>query len=164
LDLKAVYVQSPHAHRPRPPRAAAILEQAGLGFGALALATLLHEQGRGQPAPSNPLAPRHPHFPARAKAVIWLFMTGGPSQVDTFDYKPELQRRDGQTLSGADPRTGFFQTSGRCLKSPFRWARHGQSGTWVSDLFPHMARHVDDMAFIHSNYLAANNHARRRSS
>jgi hypothetical protein len=141
------------------PSRRSFLQQAGLGFGSLALATLLHEQSRAQPAPANPLAPRPPHFPARAKAVIWLFMTGGPSQVDTFDYKPELQRRDGQTLSGADPRTGFFQTSGRCLKSPFRWARHGHSGSWVSDLFPHMSRHVDDMALIHSNYLAANNHA-----
>src|ERR1700676_4651347 len=135
------------------------LQQAGLGFGSLALATLLHEQAHAQSAPANPLAPRPPHFPARGKGVIWLFMTGGPSQVDTFDYKPELQRRDGQNLAGADPRTGFFQTSGRCLKSPFRWRQHGQSASWVSDIFPHLARHVDDMAFIHSNYIAANNHA-----
>jgi hypothetical protein len=133
------------------PSRRAFLQQAGLGFGSLALATLLHEQAAADPQPT--------HFPARTRSVIWLFMTGGPSQVDTFDYKPELQRRDGQSLAGADPRTGFFQTSGRCLRSPFRWARHGQSGTWVSDLFPHLARHVDDMAFIHSNYLAANNHA-----
>src|SRR6266567_1551314 len=138
-----------HPTLPLPSRRR-FLQHTGMGFGSLALGALLHQENE---------AAAKPHFPARAKAVIWLFMTGGPSQVDTFDYKPELQRRDGQTLSGADPRTGFFQTSGRCLKSPFRWARHGQSGTWVSDLFPHMARHVDDMAYIHSNYLAANNHA-----
>jgi hypothetical protein len=86
-------------------------------------------------------------------------MTGGPSQVDTFDYKPELQRRDGQVLAGADPRTGFFTTSGRCLKSPFAFRQHGQSGSWVSELLPHTARHVDDMAFLHSCYTSQNNHA-----
>ena len=98
-------------------------------------------------------------IPARTRSIIWLFMTGGPSQVDTWDYKPELQRRDGQTLAGADPATGFFSTSGRCLRSPFRWQQHGQSGSWASDIFPHLSRHVDDMAFIHSCYVAANNHA-----
>ena len=86
-------------------------------------------------------------------------MTGGPSQVDTFDYKPELQKRDGQTLAGADPKTGFFTTSGKCLKSPFAWKQHGKSGSWVSDVLPHMARHVDDMAFLHSCHSTANNHA-----
>ncbi len=111
------------------------------------------------PQRADPLAPKAPHFPAKAKSVIWLFMTGGPSQVDTWDYKPELQKRDGQELAGADPKTGFFTTSGKCLKSPFEWAQHGQSGTWVSDIFPHLAQHVDDMAFIHSCYLRQNNHA-----
>jgi hypothetical protein len=86
-------------------------------------------------------------------------MTGGPSQVDTFDYKPQLQKRDGESLAGADPKTGFFTTSGKCLKSPFGWKQHGQSGSWVSDILPHMAKHVDDMAFIHSCYATANNHA-----
>ncbi len=103
------------------------------------------------------LAP--PHFPARAKSVIWLFMTGAPSQVDTFDYKPVLQERSGQPLPGSDPKTGFFQTSGKCLKSPFEWRQHGESGSWVSSLFPNLSKHVDDMAFIHSMYLRANNHA-----
>ena len=86
-------------------------------------------------------------------------MTGAPSQVDTWDYKPELQARHGQPLPGADSEVGFFQTSGTCLASPFQWARHGQSGTWVSDLFPHLSKHVDDMCFIHSMHLRANNHA-----
>ncbi len=125
------------------------LQQAGLG--SVALASLLHQEASGEA--------RQSHFPARARSVIWLFMTGGPSQVDTFDYKPELQRRHGQTLAGADPRTGFFQTSGRCLRSPFRWRQHGRSGSWVSDIFPNLARHVDDMAFIHSGYVLGNNHA-----
>jgi hypothetical protein len=132
------------------------LRQTGLGFGSLALAHLLHEQGAAQ----QPAAATRPtHYPPRARAVIWLFMTGGPSQVDTWDYKPELQRRGGQQLAGADPRTGFFSTSGRCLPSPFRWRQHGHSATWVSDIFPHLARHVDDMAFLHSCYVIGNNHA-----
>src|SRR3954470_18098925 len=127
------------------------LRSAGMGLGSLALMDLLHRESSA--------APREPHFTAKARAIIWLFMTGGPSQVDTWDHKPELQRRDGQTLAGADPSTGFFSTSGRCLRSPFRWAQHGASGTWASDIFPHLSRHVDDMAFIHSCYVAANNHA-----
>jgi hypothetical protein len=124
------------------------LRSTGLGFGSLALSSLLHQQGQAAP-----------HFAPKARSIIWLFMTGGPSQIDTFDYKPELQRRNGQTLAGADPRTGFFQTSGRCLASPFRWRQHGQSGSWVSEILPHMARHVDDMAFLHSCYSTQNNHA-----
>jgi hypothetical protein len=131
-----------------------------MGCGSLALASLFHQEGLLAAAdqPANPRVGQ-PHFPPKVKSVIWLFMTGGPSQVDTFDYKPELQRRDGQALAGADPRTGFFTTSGRCLKSPFRWHQHGQSGTWVSELFPHTAKHVDDMAFLHSCYTTQNNHA-----
>jgi hypothetical protein len=125
----------------------------GLGCGSLALAYLLGREGLLE------AAAKKPHFEARAKSVIWLFMTGGPSQVDTFDYKPHLQKRDGQKLAGADPKTGFFTTSGNCLASPFKWAQHGKSGTWVSDVFPHVAGHVDDMAFIHSCHSVANNHA-----
>src|SRR5580698_733478 len=121
------------------------LQEAGLGFGSLALASMLHGE-----ANANPLETKPPHFPAKVKSVIWLFMTGGPSQVDTWDYKPELQQRDGQELAGADPKTGFFTTSGKCLKSPFEWKQFGESGTWVSDLFPQLSQHVDKMTFIHS--------------
>jgi len=132
------------------------LQSAGLGCGSLALTALLHQEGL---LAADPPALKTTHVPPKAKSVIWLFMTGGPSQVDTFDYKPELQKRDGQTLAGADPKTGFFTTSGKCLRSPFGWKRHGQSGSWVSDILPHSARHVDDMAFIHSCHVKANNHA-----
>jgi len=145
------------------------LQQTGLGFGSIALASLLHEESRGQDGeaaatvasgvPADPLALRPPHFPGRVRSIIWLFMTGGPSQVDTWDYKPELQARDGQELSGADPKTGFFTTSGKCLASPFKWQQHGESGTWVSDLFPRLSRHVDHMCFLHSMHLRQNNHA-----
>ena len=108
----------------------------------------------------SPLAPRTPHRPAKAKSIIWLFMNGGQSQVDTWDYKPELIKRDGQTLEGFDPKTGFFPGSvGPLMRSPFEWARHGQSGTWVSSLFPHLSKQADRMAFIHSMHTGSNNHS-----
>lgn len=134
------------------------LSDSGLGFGALALASLL---GRDAAATTSTGAAVSalPHHAPRAKRVIWLFMTGAPSQVDTWDYKPELQARSGEPLPGADQQVGFFQTSGKCLASPFKWAQHGQSGTWVSDIFPQLSRHVDEMTFIHSMHLRANNHA-----
>ena len=135
------------------------LQQTGLGFGSVALASLLKPQSLSAATASDPLALRPAMFKPRAKAVIWLFMTGAPSQVDTWDYKPELQKRHGQPLPGSDSKTGFFTTSGTILKSPFDWKQHGESGTWVSSIFPHLSRHVDKMAFIHSMYLKANNHA-----
>ncbi|MFO0904231.1 MAG: DUF1501 domain-containing protein [Pirellulales bacterium] len=136
------------------------LERSGLGFGALALADLLQRDSSAAPtAAVDPLALKPPHFPAKVKSIIWLFMTGAPSQVDTWDYKPELQKRHGEPLAGADPKTGFFTTSGKCLKSPFGWKQYGESGSWVSDLFPHLSQHVDKMTFLHSMYLRQNNHA-----
>jgi hypothetical protein len=123
----------------------------------LALAGMLQGQGR---APANPLLPRPAHFPAKAKSVIWLFINGGPSHVDTWDYKPELARRDGQELPDFDRFTGFFANQvGPIMKSPFQFARHGQSGKWVSSIFPNLARHVDKMAFIHSCWTDSNNHS-----
>ena len=87
-------------------------------------------------------------------------MNGGPSQVDTWDYKPELAKRDGQELKGFDKNTGFFPDQvGPLMKSPFKFKQHGQSGTWVSEIFPHMAQHVDEMAFIHSCWTETNNHS-----
>jgi len=136
------------------------LQRAGLGCGSLALTNLLHQERviAAMPASNNPLAERPPHFKPQAKAVIWLFQTGSPSQVDTFDYKPELQKRDGTQLAGSDPKTGFFTTSGKCLKSPFKWAQHGESGAWTSEIFPNISRHVDDIAFVYSCYSQSNNH------
>jgi hypothetical protein len=141
------------------------LARAGSGFGMLALAGLLDaehasaDERRGLPPP-NPLAPRVAHFPAKAKSVIWLFMNGGPSHVDTWDYKPELEKRDGQELKGFDNFTGFFADQvGPLMKSPFKFARHGQSGAWVSELFPNMAKHVDKMSFLYSCWTDSNNHS-----
>src|SRR5262249_24607397 len=138
----------------------------GSGFGAVALAGLLNQQkllaqtSPTTPDPRHPLAPRPSHFPAPVRSVVWLFMNGGPRQVDTVDYKPELDRRHGQELAGFDRNTGFFRDQvGRIMRSPFRFQRHGQCGAWASELFPNMARHVDKMAFIHSCWTDSNNHA-----
>jgi hypothetical protein len=138
----------------------------------LALAGLLDDVGLlgggGMPAgrasaasPTlDPLAPRPPHFSPKARAVIWLFMNGGPSQVDTWDYKPQLEKRHGQELAGFDKNTGFFTDQvGPLMRSPFKFARHGQCGAWVSEIFPHMARHVDKMAFLRSCFTNSNNHS-----
>jgi hypothetical protein len=137
------------------------LARAGNGFGLLALGSLLAQEGLAAPeSPLDPLAPKRPHFLAKAKSVIWLFMNGGPSHVDTWDYKPELEKRDGQELKGFDKNTGFFTDQvGPLMKSPFAFLRHGKSGAWVSELFPHMARHVDKMAFLHSCWTDSNNHS-----
>ena len=142
------------------------LERVGLGCGSLALTALLHQEGlvadeKRSPSSTtsvNPLGVKASHFPPKAKSVIWLFQTGSPSQVDTFDYKPELSKRDGQKLAGADPKTGFFTTSGNCLKSPFKFSQHGESGIWMSEIFPNLSKHVDDMAFVYSCYSQSNNH------
>src|SRR5437762_2030214 len=127
-----------------------LLRRTSLGFGGLALAALLADEAHAQAEPAaNPLAPRPPHFPARAKRVIFLFMKGGPSHLDTFDYKPLLQRDHGKPLPFAKPRVQFAQT-GNLLRSPWKFQRHGHSGAWVSELFPEVARCVDDLCFIHS--------------
>lgn len=138
-----------------------LLRRCGGGAGLLGLATLLRDDRLLAAATAvNPLAARPPQFPRRAKSVIWLFMNGGPSQVDTWDYKPELARRDGLELEGFDKNTGFFTGNvGPLMKSPFQWAQYGDSGSWVSSLFPHLSRHVDKMAFLHSCYTDSNNHS-----
>src|SRR5947209_6591160 len=147
---------------PLYPSRREFLRRAGNGFGLLALAGLLDQEGlRAQPPEAaNPLAPRPPHFAAKAKSVIWLFMNGGPSQVDTWDYKPELARRDGQELKGFDKDTGFFTDQvGPLMKSPFKFAQYGQTGTWASEIFPNLSKHVDDMAMMYSCYTHTNNHS-----
>jgi len=138
-----------------------LLGKAGGGIGALALASLLHQQGYGAiELGENPLEARKPHFEGKAKHVIWLFINGGPSHVDTWDYKPELTKRDGQKLEGFDATTGFFENAvGPLMKSPFQFRQHGQSGAWASSLFPNLSRHVDKMAFVKSFHTQSNNHS-----
>src|SRR5437763_3977413 len=138
------------------------LRRAGMGFGTLALAGLLERQGlgAGDDRQLHPLASQPPHFPARAKAVIWLFINGGPSHVDTWDYKPELERRDGTELAGFNKFTGFFANEvGGLMKSPFKFTPRGQCGKMVSEIFPRLGEHVDKMAFIHSGWTESNNHS-----
>src|SRR5438874_562848 len=130
------------------------LWEAGAGFTGLALTALLSRDGFfAGPAPqttANPLAPRPPHFTPRAKNVIFLFMYGGPSQVDTFDYKPQLYRLDGQTVNVQTHGRGGHRNQGRVVGPRWRFHQYGQSGKWVSDLFPHLATCVDEIAFLHS--------------
>ncbi len=127
-----------------------MLKQSAIGFGHLALTALLADQSRAVPVdPEHPLAPRDPHFPARAKRVIFLFMKGGPSHLDTFDYKPKLQADDGKELPFDKPRVQFADT-GKLLKSPWKFKPYGKNGMLVSELFPHVAQCVDDICFLHS--------------
>src|SRR5665213_779338 len=134
------------------------------GIGGLALAYLLG-QDRLLGAPENtgqkscvgsagvtdsPFMPKPSHFPARAKSVISLFMCGGVSHVDTFDYKPMLIKYHGQPLTGKGEVTVRQGFPGPLMKSPYAFKQYGQSGKWVSDLFPNVGALVDDMAFIHS--------------
>ncbi len=145
------------------------LRRAGGGFGSLALLDLLVADGWSSkaaageegPAVANPLAPRPSHFEPQAKAVINLFMYGGPSQMDTFDPKPELQKRHGQPLPlpKGEKLDVFFGAPGPLLASPFAFAQHGQSGLWVSELFPHLAKVIDEIAVVRSLYAESNNHA-----
>jgi Protein of unknown function (DUF1501) len=131
-----------------------LLKSAGCGFGYLALASLAAEQAAASPGAVNPLAPRPPHFPAKAKRVIFLFMQGGVSQVDSFDFKPRLARDDGKSLSFDDARvianTGMRGSTQRVMKSLWKFSQRGQAGRWASDLFPEINNHVDDLCFIHS--------------
>jgi hypothetical protein len=123
-----------------------MLRASSAGFGSLALAGLLSEQTTAD-ANQNPLAPKAPHFPAKARRVIFIFMHGGPSQVDTFDYKPLLERDHGKPLPFDKPRVVSSQT-GNLLKSPWKFRQYGQSGAWVSDLFPNVGQHADDLCII----------------
>lgn len=121
-----------------------LLASLGGGFGAIALQTMLAEEGVSDEGPSA--SPRL-HHPAKARRVLQLFMNGGVSQMDTFDYKPELERQHGKKV---DFGMNVAPTSvpGAVMKSPFEFKQHGESGRWVSSVFPHIARHVDDLAFL----------------
>ncbi len=124
------------------------IEQAFCGFGSLALASLLHESAKA----ANPLAAKRPHFEAKAKSVIFLFMAGGPSHIETFDPKPLLNRLDGERRPAqfGEAKYQFIAKDARLLGSKRQFERHGQSGIEVSNLFPHLARHVDELAIIRS--------------
>ena len=116
-----------------------MLQRTAVGFGSLALHGLLSRDGQAR----GPLAARSSLLPARAKRIIFLLMSGGPSQVDTFDRKPLLDRDHGKPLPFAKPRVQFNATK-NLLRSPWRFRQHGESGLWVSELFPRLATRVDE--------------------
>ncbi|MFO0014613.1 MAG: DUF1501 domain-containing protein [Planctomycetota bacterium] len=127
------------------------LWQTGAGFGSAALAGLLSQDGFFANAnASDAVKLPQPHFPAKAKSVIFLFMYGGPSHIDTFDYKPTMKGRDNQTVEVKTFGRGGHKNSGRIVEPRWEFQQYGNCGKWVSDLFPHVATHVDDIAFIHS--------------
>jgi len=129
------------------------------GFGGLALAYLLADKQAS--AAVNPLEPKQPHYPAKAKSIIFLFMDGGVSQMDSFDPKPRLRQDHGKSIPMKTPTT-VFNIGDKVLGSPFEFKQYGQSGAWVSDLFPHVASCVDDLTIVrsmvsdHSEHTAAN--------
>lgn len=158
---------------PEPWSRRRFLNRAGAGFGALALHALARLDARASdkakaPAidPLNPFAPRAPHFKPRAKSVIFLFMVGGPSQVDTFDYKPVLQKLNGKPVPDSIRKAVeatrhanvFHGCKDELMASPYAWRQHGQSGMWVSELYPAVGDHVDDLCFVHSLQADSNNH------
>jgi len=118
------------------------LKAASCGFGYLAFSDLLARASTSE-AP-HALAPKSPHFAPRAKRVIFLFMQGAPSHVDTFDYKPQLTADDGKTTDAKGTR--------KLMKSPFKFSQHGQSGLWISEVFPHLAEQADDLCLLNSMY------------
>jgi hypothetical protein len=130
------------------------LQQCGVGLGSIAMADLL--------SASDPLAPKQPHFAPKAKNVIFLFMAGGPSHLELFDNKPQLTKFDG-TLPPADLlkgyRAAFINPSSKLLGPKFKFAKYGSSGTEVSELLPHTAKIVDDLAIVKSMTTDAFNHA-----
>ena len=129
----------------------------GTGFGMTAFASLAGAATVAAPVMNmNPLAPRPPHFPARAKHVIFLFLNGGPSQVDTFDPKPMLAKYSGKPMPAGNLKTE--RKTGNLLKSPFEFHRYGQSGIEVSEIFPKLGAHMDDCCVIRSMYTDRPNH------
>ena len=142
---------------PAEPSRRDLLRRAGGGFGMLALADLLCRDGLlgAEPTPTERL--QKPHFAPKAKSVIWLYMEGGPSAVDLFDPKPDLTKYDGKQPPMAIET--FFGRPGPLMKSPFEFKRSGQSGAWVCDALPQIAKCVDDIAFIKSCTSESNNHA-----
>ncbi len=140
-----------------------MLAGAGAGFGAVALAGMFAGEtpaGQADNVPS-PLAAKLTHHPARAKSVIFLFMEGGPSHIDTFDPKPELQKLAGKPLPDSFGRiiTAMGEFDSPVLESKRKWKQHGESGLWISDWLPHMATKADDLAVIRSCWTNGINHS-----
>ena len=136
-----------------------LLWQTGAGFGSAALASMLSADGfldnqavgaDGKTEFINPLSPRQPHHQPKAKSVIFLFMYGGPSHIDTFDYKPQMIGMDGKTITVKTFGRGGKRNRGRVVEPRWKFQQYGECGKWVSSLFPNVAKHVDDISFVHS--------------
>jgi hypothetical protein len=135
----------------KPISRRALLRDTACGFGMLGLAAMLGEQALlAQQASSNPLAPKTPHHKPLAKRAIFLFMHGGPSGIDTFDPKPRLIQDDGKPLPFKQPLAFAPEQAGKLMRSPWEFKQHGQSGLWVSELFPHIATCADDLCVLRS--------------
>jgi hypothetical protein len=130
-----------------------MLRTLSCGFGYLAFASMANAVAADDRSRKGPLAPRQPHFGARAKRVIFLCMAGGPSHLDTFDYKPKLIADDGMEAGGGRRRAA------RLLGSPFKFSQHGESGLWISELFPNVATHADQMCLLRSMHTDIPAHA-----
>ena len=135
------------------------LWQSGAGFTGLGLTALMDQDGffnnqalaaDGQTEWANPLAPKEPHFTPKAKNVIFFYCYGGPSHIDTFDYKPSMYGMDGKTIEVKTFGRGGHKNQGRIVEPRWKFKQYGECGKWVSDLFPNVANHVDDIAFLHS--------------
>ncbi|HMC10374.1 MAG TPA: DUF1501 domain-containing protein, partial [Pirellulaceae bacterium] len=138
------------------------LKECGVGLGAAALTELMGPQARGAVATANPLAPKLAHFPAKAKSVIYLFMAGAPSHLELFDNKPELAKWDGklppaELLKGY--RAAFINPNSKLLGPKFKFDKYGKCGAELSELLPHLATVVDDIAIMKSMVTDAFNHA-----
>jgi hypothetical protein len=131
-----------------------LFQRVGAGFPALALLDLLARDGFAAEPSARP-----PHFPGAAKHCVFLFMNGGPSQVDTFDYKPALSRYHNSAYRGSTPIGSNNRPVGHLMQSPFQFRRHGRSGLWISELFPNIARHADDLCVIRSLHTDTAAHA-----
>ena len=134
------------------------LHRIGAGFGSLGLASVVAQSGAFAADSASPLAIKPPHFAPRAKHIIQLFMPGGPSQVDTFDYKPAIRENEGQRPEIVD-RKSLRNTTNGLFPSPFGFQQYGECGQWVSDIFPHVGEVVDDLCFIHSMHTDIPEHA-----
>lgn len=137
------------------------LVRGGSGLGGLALLDLLGSKAQAATGKAtNPLAAKKPHHAPAAKSVIWLFMEGGPSHIDLFDPKPALDKLAGKPMpdSFGKPLTSMGTVSNTIMAPKRKWAQHGQSGLWVSDWYPHIAAHADDLAVIRSCWADGLNH------
>jgi hypothetical protein len=148
-----------------PPTRRDVLRRIGGGFGAIGLASMFADAGllsatppTATPQAANPLAPRSPHFPPRAKRVIFLFMNGGPSHVDTFDPKPGLDRQHGQPLPESMLVGSARGNRSPLMRSPFRTLRQGQSGIEMTEIYPHIGSVIDDICVLRSMYTDNPNH------